>query len=117
MSVKDVMTGDKLACFEKQGYSLLQYPTPYNEFTCYSLELRSNGDKSCEFSFNSPSIALVIKGEGLVSIRKSKEKDEESFNIGEGQSFLFVPDTYYLFKSLDRGLHVYICTSQSLSLN
>lgn len=117
MADKEIMTGDKIATYEKHGFSLLKYPTPYTEFTCYSLSLRGDGDKSCEFNFSTPSIGIVIKGDGVVSIKKSKDKESESCNIREGQSFLFVPDTYYLFKSLEGGLHVYICTSQSLSLN
>jgi mannose-6-phosphate isomerase class I len=117
MSVKEILTGDKLATFDEQGYSLLKYPTPYTEFTCYSLEMRTNLEKNPEFNFKYPSIALVIKGDGSVSMKKSKDKDSESFNIREGQSFLFVPGTYYLFNTLEGGLHVYICTSQSLSLN
>jgi mannose-6-phosphate isomerase class I len=117
MSEKEIIEGDTLASVNKEGYSMVKYPTPYNEFTCYKIVMPKSGIETSDFHFTTPCIVLSIQGEGKVSIKSSKEKDGITKDMKEGQSLFLVPHSYFTFKASDKGLHVYICTSQCLSVD
>jgi len=109
-----VLQGDELATHEKDGFEIVEYPTRYEEFTCKRVEIKQANKETCELAYSYPSVGLVLKGKGLLSVKNKEDKDFVTHECKEGESFLFLPDSIIKFTSHDNELSVCITTSQAL---
>jgi mannose-6-phosphate isomerase class I len=110
-----VLQGDKLYNHEKDGFEVIEYPTRYEEFTCKRVEIKQPNKETCDLVYSYPSIGLVLKGKGLLSVKNEEDKDYITHEFKEGESFLFLPDSVIKITSSQEGeVSVCLTTSQSL---
>lgn len=109
-----VMTGENLANHRTDGYAITKYPTIYEEFVCYKVEINQKDKETSPFIYCYPSIALVLKGKGIVSVKSVTEGEYTSHQVNEGESVFILPDSHIKFTSSDDEFVVYLSTSQSL---
>lgn len=114
MKNTSVMTGEKQANHNTDGYAVTKYPTIYEEFVCYKVEINQREKETNPFIYSYPSIALVLKGKGTVSVKSVSESDYRCHQVNEGESVFFLPDSQIKFTSSDDEFVVYLSTSQSL---
>jgi len=110
-----VLEGDKLYTHEKDGFQVVEYPTRYEEFTCRRVEINQPNKETSEFTYSYPSIALVLKGKGLISVKHKEDQEYVNHEFKEGESFLLLPESVVKFASQEAGeVALCITTSQSL---
>ncbi len=97
---------------EKNGFEVISYPTQYEEFSCCKIQIKEKGKETSELSYLSPSIGIVLKGKGTVSVQSTETKEPQLYSIKEGNSFYLLPETKIKYKSEDDELIVYVSTSQ-----
>jgi len=107
-----ILKGDHIHTHEKDGFELLKYPTPYEEFYCLKVEIKEKDKETNQLSFPGPSIALVLKGKGNVLIKAEEDKDYIKCPIKQGESFYFLPESQIKFCTEEEEVVVYITTTQ-----
>ena len=109
-----VLEGNKLYTHEKDGFQVVDYPTHYEEFTCKRVDINQQNKETCDFTSSYPSIALVLKGKGLLSVKNKEDKEYAHHELKEGESFLLLPDSVVKFANQEGEVSVCITTSQTL---
>lgn len=99
---------------EKDGYEVVKYPTPYEEFTCVKIGIRQQEKETNSFNYNYPSICIVVQGEGSVAVKSETDENFVVQKVKEGESLFFLPKRNIKFKSLSDNFVVFLSTSQSL---
>jgi len=113
MTYPTIHKGERLYTHDKDGFEAVKYPTSYEEFCCYKVEVGKHKETS-DFTYQHPSIAIALKGEGTVLVKAKNDSEYKSHKIKEGESLFFLPDTDIKFSTDSEDLVVYISTSQSL---
>jgi len=109
-----VISGEQLSTHKKDGFEVTKYPTAYEEFVCFKVEIKQKETETSPFVYPYPSIALVLKGKGTVSVKAINEHEYQSHQVNEGESIFVLPDSHIKFSSNDDEFVAYLSTSQSL---
>jgi Phosphomannose isomerase len=117
MKHAEITNGEKLDLKNSSGFEIIKYPTPFSEFICYSVRITQSQTNTIDMTFETPSIVLAIKGEGIIKTKNTENKSYRETHIKEGQSFYILPCTSFHFGSHEAGLEVCICTSQVVSVD
>ena len=107
-----VLKGDEIYSHEKDGFELLKYPTPYEEFYCVKIEIKGKDKETSQLLFPCPTIAIVLKGKASLLVKSQEEKEYISHPIKQGESFYLLPESRIKFCAEEEEVIVYMATSQ-----
>ena len=72
MGAPKVSNGEKISSNDE--CEVLQFPTPFWEFTCYKVEIKKQNGKSTPLKFNHPAIAIVLEGAADLHVNNEEHK-------------------------------------------